>query len=78
MQELQKDVHGHRGTVHSLNSTGNFIVQGYQTSGTLEGEQLQDQLKEMNDRWNRVNERSLELRLVYLSLTTIERSSNFS
>jgi hypothetical protein len=62
LQELQTDIHGHRSAVQSLNATGSIIIQGSQTAGLPEGDKLQEQLKEMNDRWNRVNERSVELR----------------
>jgi chromosome segregation ATPase len=64
--DLQADIENHKSMVKSLNITGNVVVQGQQqmTDGGGAGgvSSVENQLKELNDRWNSVNERSIELR----------------
>lgn len=80
-QDLQTDIHNHRTVVQSLNTTGGIIVHGNQPAGVADADSLETQLKEMNERWSRVNERSTELRSVKFNhiiiIITVYRSIFF-
>jgi len=60
-QELQADITSRRPKVESLTTTAGMMIRG----ATVDSEAA-DVLQEIRDRWNRVNERVIELRSVIL------------
>ena len=68
LQDLQSDVAKHRNMVDSLNSTGDVIVRGSGSEMATPGESLEKQLKEMNERWTRIIDRSTEIRCLEINI----------
>jgi len=62
-QELQSDITSRRPKIESLATTAGLMMRGMQTDSEA-ASALQNQLQEIKDRWNRVNERAIELRSV--------------
>ena len=66
-QELQSDITSRRPKIESLATTAGLMIRGLQADSEA-ARALQDQLQEIKDRWNRVNERAIELRYVAVLL----------
>jgi len=69
-QELQSDITSRRPKIESLATTAGLMMRGLQADSEA-ATTLQDQLQEIKDRWNRVNERAIELRYMTILLTYI-------
>jgi len=63
LQELQSDITSRRPKIESLATTAGLMMRGVAADSDSAGA-LHDQLQEIKDRWNRVNERAIELRSV--------------
>ena len=61
-QDLQAEIEVHEHAYASLQATGRQILQ--QPEKGIELRQLQSRLDEMNQRWNRLRSKSMEIRSV--------------
>jgi len=66
-QELQLEITSRRPKIESLTTTAGLMMRGVQADSEA-ASVLSDQLQEIKDRWNRINERVMELRLVTVIL----------